>query len=131
MRNSEWPWLSEVSSVVVDVANGEQPVSLGVFSTPGFVRAVDRNALAIDIPKSCGLHRAMSQPTRALDITLWCRNPNSSREVVRLEGVGSVGPACPSADPSVGDQVCLRMTAFTVTAQCEGVPQCSNVSEAA
>ena len=130
LRESGWRWLSELSSVVVIVENGETPLSFGVVSTSAFIRIVDRNALVIDIPRNCALHSAMSRPCRAAGVTLWFRSPNALHEFVCLEGIGSIGPACPDAEPSLGDQVCLRMTAFTVTSQCEGMPQFSTVPEA-
>ena len=127
----EWPWLPEASSVVVQVDDGTQVISLDVAATPGFLRVVDRNALVVEVPRRSALHRALGQHGRRPDITLWCRHPDAPGELARLQGVGSVGTARPDAGRSAGDQVCLRMTVFAVEWTADGpVPDSSTFPEA-
>jgi hypothetical protein len=117
--------------MAVAIDDGAQPLVLGVASTAGFLRIVDRNAIVIDIPRHCALHRALSRPGRAPGITLRCRNPHAAHESVCVQGFGSVGPAHPDAASADSGLVCFRMTAFAVSWLCDGpAPQSSNLPEA-
>lgn len=113
-RDIYWCWLESVSNVTLDLEDDSGSLTLSIVGQLGFIRAVDRNAITVEIPRGSAIHLALSQPSRRQDITLWCRNPGDTREIVRLQGVGSVGPASHDANQKRSDKVIFRMTTFDI-----------------
>ena len=64
-RTCEWSWLASASSVSIDLDDGTGTLTLAVAGPSGFIRWVDRNALAVDLPRGSALDQALSRPSRS------------------------------------------------------------------
>lgn len=117
-KKADWAWLRNVSKVKVGLCIGETLVEFNVVATPGFIRAVDHNAMMFEVPRSGPLHRSMSDLRRHHHVTLWCQANGPLPTVFRVDGVGSIGLISGISCEEKASMVILRITALSV--RCEG-----------
>lgn len=117
-QRHDWRWLSEATSVTVDIVNGTQRHALDFALPSGSIRVVDQNAITVDIPSNCALSGLMCKLGPAQEINVIARNPLAPSETVRLNGVGSLGSARPNHASCSSTQIWLRLTTFTIEWSC-------------